>query len=261
MPQEKIIKSSRQSRDASSVQLFASLWHFLFLCCRFCCCLEHCQALQKQNLSLVKSVIEGTIHCKPGAAELLVQEVYSILTNKRYGWLGTSAATCHQKPIRLLKPGSIRLNSRHQSASQVKLVTQEDSMISVVMEANCRVKTVYCLGCHETLPKRILVWPSMLRQSPENLASMQEKKKYKILTDCQIISYVHMEGDILHCKELLRSSWGPRLLRKGNHCLCSFDFPKRSWDASRSDLALYKYIIATCAILMTGKINVKGDHF
>lgn len=177
MPQEKIIKSSRQSRDASSVQLFASLWHFLFLCCHFCCCLEHCQALQKQNLSLVKSVIEGTIHCKPGAAELLVQEVYSILTNKRYGWLGTSAATCHQKPIRLLKPGSIRLNSRHQSASQVKLVTQEDLMISVVMEANCRVKTVYCLGCHETLPKRILVWPSMLRQSPENLASMQEKKK------------------------------------------------------------------------------------
>ncbi|XP_075868479.1 spermatogenesis-associated protein 4 isoform X2 [Nelusetta ayraudi] len=40
------------------------------------------KALQKQNLSLVKSVIEGTIHCKPGAAELLVQEVYSILTNK-----------------------------------------------------------------------------------------------------------------------------------------------------------------------------------
>lgn len=27
----------------------------------------------------------------------------------------------------------------------------------------------------------------MLKQSPENLASMQEEKKYKILTDCQII--------------------------------------------------------------------------
>ncbi|XP_018534907.1 spermatogenesis-associated protein 4 isoform X2 [Lates calcarifer] len=40
------------------------------------------QALQKQNLHLLKEVVDGTIHCKPGAAELLVQEVYTILTNR-----------------------------------------------------------------------------------------------------------------------------------------------------------------------------------
>lgn len=95
---------------------------FSFFCRRFCCRLEHCQALQKQNLNLVKSVIEGTIHCKPGAAELLVQEVYSILTNKRYGWLGTGATTHHRKPIRLLKLGEAwlsppRMISSHQSAT------------------------------------------------------------------------------------------------------------------------------------------------
>ncbi|TRY89035.1 hypothetical protein DNTS_022158 [Danionella cerebrum] len=39
--------------------------------------------LLKQNISLSKELINGTIHCKPGAAELLVQEVYSILTNRR----------------------------------------------------------------------------------------------------------------------------------------------------------------------------------
>lgn len=33
---------------------------------------------------LKKEAIEGTIHCKPGAAELLVLEVYTILTNGRY---------------------------------------------------------------------------------------------------------------------------------------------------------------------------------
>ncbi|XP_073677310.1 spermatogenesis-associated protein 4 [Garra rufa] len=38
---------------------------------------------EKQNISLLKEVIDGTIHCKPGAAELLVQEIYSILTNRR----------------------------------------------------------------------------------------------------------------------------------------------------------------------------------
>ncbi|XP_043112387.1 spermatogenesis-associated protein 4 [Puntigrus tetrazona] len=37
----------------------------------------------KQNISLLKEVIDGTIHCKPGAAELLVQDIYSFLTNRR----------------------------------------------------------------------------------------------------------------------------------------------------------------------------------
>uniref|UniRef100_UPI0037E7C28D spermatogenesis-associated protein 4 n=1 Tax=Semicossyphus pulcher TaxID=241346 RepID=UPI0037E7C28D len=40
------------------------------------------RSLQKQNLHLMKEVIDGTIHCKPGAAELLVQEIYTVLTNR-----------------------------------------------------------------------------------------------------------------------------------------------------------------------------------
>nr|XP_046152575.1 spermatogenesis-associated protein 4 [Oncorhynchus gorbuscha]XP_046152576.1 spermatogenesis-associated protein 4 [Oncorhynchus gorbuscha] len=39
--------------------------------------------LVKQNIHLQKDVLDGTIHCKPGAAELLVQEIYTILTNRR----------------------------------------------------------------------------------------------------------------------------------------------------------------------------------
>ncbi|KAM4621920.1 spermatogenesis-associated protein 4 [Polymixia lowei] len=39
--------------------------------------------LQKQNLHLMREVVDGTIHCKPGAAEILVQEVYTMLTNRR----------------------------------------------------------------------------------------------------------------------------------------------------------------------------------
>ncbi|XP_041800596.1 spermatogenesis-associated protein 4 [Chelmon rostratus] len=40
------------------------------------------RSLQKQNLHLMKDVVDGTIHCKPGAAELLVREVYTALTNR-----------------------------------------------------------------------------------------------------------------------------------------------------------------------------------
>ncbi|XP_056295695.1 spermatogenesis-associated protein 4 [Pseudoliparis swirei] len=40
------------------------------------------RSLQKQNLHLTKEMINGSIHCKPGAAELLVQEVYTLLTNR-----------------------------------------------------------------------------------------------------------------------------------------------------------------------------------
>ncbi|XP_042594226.1 spermatogenesis-associated protein 4-like isoform X2 [Cyprinus carpio] len=39
--------------------------------------------IERQKISLLKEVIDGTIHCKPGAAELLVQEIYTILTNRR----------------------------------------------------------------------------------------------------------------------------------------------------------------------------------
>ncbi|XP_067455982.1 spermatogenesis-associated protein 4 isoform X2 [Thunnus thynnus] len=43
------------------------------------------RSLQKLNLHLMKRLVDGTIHCKPGAAELLVQEVYTILTNRSVG--------------------------------------------------------------------------------------------------------------------------------------------------------------------------------
>ncbi|XP_068125190.1 spermatogenesis-associated protein 4 [Hyperolius riggenbachi] len=37
----------------------------------------------KRKLSISKELIDGTIHCKPGAAEILLQEIYVMLTNKR----------------------------------------------------------------------------------------------------------------------------------------------------------------------------------
>ncbi|XP_035680923.1 spermatogenesis-associated protein 4-like [Branchiostoma floridae] len=36
----------------------------------------------KHSLDIPKELIDGTIHCKPGAAELLVQQTYTILTNR-----------------------------------------------------------------------------------------------------------------------------------------------------------------------------------
>uniref|UniRef100_A0AAQ4QW93 Uncharacterized protein n=1 Tax=Gasterosteus aculeatus aculeatus TaxID=481459 RepID=A0AAQ4QW93_GASAC len=41
------------------------------------------QSLQKHSLTLTTETVHGNIHCKPGAAELLLQEVYSILTHWR----------------------------------------------------------------------------------------------------------------------------------------------------------------------------------
>ncbi|KAK9518396.1 hypothetical protein VZT92_023703 [Zoarces viviparus] len=40
------------------------------------------KSLQKHNLHLMKEIIDGSIHCKPRAAELLAQEVYTSLTNR-----------------------------------------------------------------------------------------------------------------------------------------------------------------------------------
>ncbi|XP_068448803.1 spermatogenesis-associated protein 4 isoform X2 [Clinocottus analis] len=40
------------------------------------------RSLQKHNLHLMKETIDGSVHCKPGAAELLVQELYTFVTNQ-----------------------------------------------------------------------------------------------------------------------------------------------------------------------------------
>ncbi|XP_074849094.1 spermatogenesis-associated protein 4 [Carettochelys insculpta] len=42
-----------------------------------------CQFFSKRKLKPVQELIDGTIHCKPGAAEILVQDIYSMLTNRR----------------------------------------------------------------------------------------------------------------------------------------------------------------------------------
>ncbi|KAK2839129.1 hypothetical protein Q7C36_013943 [Tachysurus vachellii] len=41
------------------------------------------KVLVKRRISLLKELINGTIHCKPGAAEALIQEIYTLLTNRR----------------------------------------------------------------------------------------------------------------------------------------------------------------------------------
>lgn len=38
--------------------------------------------LAKRNLKLPKELIHGTIHCKPGVPEILIQEVYTLLTHR-----------------------------------------------------------------------------------------------------------------------------------------------------------------------------------
>lgn len=48
---------------------------YVFFSCRI-------KFFAKHNLSVAQELIEGTIHCKPGAAERLVQDIYSLLTNR-----------------------------------------------------------------------------------------------------------------------------------------------------------------------------------
>ncbi|KAJ1215721.1 hypothetical protein NDU88_003329 [Pleurodeles waltl] len=46
----------------------------------------------KRNLNISRELIDGTIHCKPGAAEMLLQTIYVTLTNRRI-------KTIHQEEI------------------------------------------------------------------------------------------------------------------------------------------------------------------
>lgn len=46
----------------------------------------------KRNVNISRELIDGTIHCKPGAAEMLLQTIYVLLTNRRI-------KTTHQEEI------------------------------------------------------------------------------------------------------------------------------------------------------------------
>ncbi|XP_036406599.1 spermatogenesis-associated protein 4 [Megalops cyprinoides] len=80
--------------------------------------------LSKQNLRLPKEVIDGTIHCKPGAAELLIQEVYSLLTNRR---------------VQTLQEGEVDFTDRNY---QEKLPMVARATASIAIKNNLRLSEV-----------------------------------------------------------------------------------------------------------------------
>ncbi|XP_048365914.1 spermatogenesis-associated protein 4 isoform X2 [Sphaerodactylus townsendi] len=47
----------------------------------------------KRNLKPIRELIDGTIHCKPGAAEIFVQDIYTMLTNRRLPMVARSTAS------------------------------------------------------------------------------------------------------------------------------------------------------------------------
>lgn len=46
---------------------------------------------QRQDFGIPKEEVEGTIHCKPGAASLLIQRIYTIITNRTLPTLAENA--------------------------------------------------------------------------------------------------------------------------------------------------------------------------
>ncbi|XP_037317364.2 spermatogenesis-associated protein 4 [Pungitius pungitius] len=71
------------------------------------------KSLRKLSLTLTKETVDGIIHCKPGAAELLVQEFYSILTHRSIGHVEApqqlhSLRGLHEQPEGNGGPGAAR---------------------------------------------------------------------------------------------------------------------------------------------------------
>ena len=50
--------------------------------CSLNCYLALFQFFAKEGLDIPKEFIEGTIHCKPGAASALIERAYTLLTHK-----------------------------------------------------------------------------------------------------------------------------------------------------------------------------------
>ncbi|XP_030650125.1 spermatogenesis-associated protein 4 [Chanos chanos] len=95
------------------------------------------RVLAKRRISLLKEVIDGTMHCKPGAAEMLVQDIYSALTNRRI--------TCIQK-------GEPDFTD---SSYQEQLPTVARSTASKAIKNNLRLSEVLAEPCLATNQNKV----------------------------------------------------------------------------------------------------------
>ncbi|XP_028932907.1 spermatogenesis-associated protein 4 [Ornithorhynchus anatinus] len=58
----------------------------------------------RKHLKLSKELIDGTLHCKPGASEILIQEVYTVLTGKRIKTLQEDEADFTDRAYQITLP-------------------------------------------------------------------------------------------------------------------------------------------------------------
>ncbi|XP_038610989.1 spermatogenesis-associated protein 4 [Tachyglossus aculeatus] len=60
--------------------------------------------LARKRLKLSKELIDGTLHCKPGASEILIQDVYTLLTSKRIKTLQEDEADFTDRAYQMTLP-------------------------------------------------------------------------------------------------------------------------------------------------------------
>ncbi|XP_075045595.1 spermatogenesis-associated protein 4 [Mixophyes fleayi] len=119
----------------------------------------------KRKLNVSKELIDGTIHCKPGAAEILLQEIYVMLTNRR---------------VRTIQDSEVDFTDRHYQeklpmvarSTAIKAVKNNITLSEILAEPDIivnkqKVQAVIDLHLHQRQqeriddPKRFNVKPSL----------------------------------------------------------------------------------------------------
>lgn len=147
----------------------------------------------KQKLNIPKEYMEGTIHCKPGAAHVLIEKVYTLLTNRELHYLPakshphdfTDATYQTQLPpyARSTAAQSIRTN-----LATTELTTKPDRIL-------CKMKAEAIIDVHADLKKHEKdEYPGRfgLKKSVRKTTTSKDSKAVNTITD-PIIKEIKVE--------------------------------------------------------------------
>ncbi|XP_048827389.1 spermatogenesis-associated protein 4 isoform X2 [Brienomyrus brachyistius] len=102
------------------------------------------KSLQKLGIRLPRDVIEGTIHCKPRAAEILIQEIYVLLTNRRIQSFQDAEADFTDRSYQEMLPMVARATASRAIKSNLRL---SEVIAEPSIEKN-RQKVTAIIGMH-----------------------------------------------------------------------------------------------------------------
>lgn len=148
---------------------------------------------QKQSFDIPKELVDGVIHCKPGAAQLLIQIIYTLLTNRSLKSITTNDEVDFTDSS---YQNSLPLHARSTASQSIKNNISNSELSTEPDKITCTQKAELIISKHvdrrrqERLedPERYCIKPSLGERSIRKPPSPNVIQGYSVTDETSYIS-------------------------------------------------------------------------